>query len=596
MPRIHGVPMRAAALALFAAAIPRAAGAAAGERVLPPGAAAVVQRAFARAAPALRLAQAAISADHVDAVVCAADARCYPVRLDDPREGCDGAPAGPFCVRFPGEAPPPAVRDALVRAFSAEPPDACWQELAVHEEPRAARDPVATPRGAPAAKAVVLAWLALTVAPFAAGGAIGWLAARIRGRPLSGKALGGAILVVPTLIAAAAALRQLALGLWDLALAGALLGTGAIVAGYGLTRALRTKRAALVAGSVGLALLAGEVAVRALGPPPGVDPAEVHRLYFDAHEADVAFTRFELWEQNDGHLGWTGTLKEALYPDAGLRVLHLGDSMVYGLGVERGEAFPARLAALEPGVAHVNAGIPGLAPDAEWLLARRWLERARFDLVVLHLFTGNDIKEMDTAYPFCADGPLLDYDASPPRPRCPSPGRRFPRSRLAWMLAHSPPPYALRALAGRSALASRSALGLLSLRARLFGEKGEEARAWAHLEAVLRAFRDDLAARRIPLVVDVLPLRDALEARDPSSTEAYATRTRMVEVARSLGIPVLDPWDALEDAVKREGSDRWFSTAMPHDLHFGPEGHALLARWLDERLPAASGVDLHLPP
>jgi hypothetical protein len=571
-------------------------------RVLPPGAAPIVARALGRAAPALAMKGAQVSADHVDAVMCAPDGRCYELRLDDPRGGCAGRVAGPFCVRFTGESPGAAAEEAVARGFAAEAPDACWQEIVVRDDPVEQRDPTEGPRGGgPSFRA----WLLLTVAPAAAGALLGWIAARIRGRAFVSRKLAVAVVGVTTLLGCIAALRQLALGIWDLALAGALLGLGAVVTAYRLPAALRSGRAALAAASTAASLLVAEVAVRALAPPPpGVDPAELTRLYLDPHEADVAHKRFELWTPGGPEGGWTSVLRDALYPGpdarffveregdaarfrgARRRVLHLGDSMVYGLGVERAEAFPAQLEALEPGTVHVNSGIPGLAPDVELLLMRRWLERTSFDLVVVHLFTGNDVIEMDTAFPFCGDGPLLDYESSPPRARCPAPSSRFARSRLSWMLAHSPPPYALRALAGSSQLARRSALGLLALRTRVLGAPRDEEVSWTHIEAVLRAFRDELGARKIPLVVDVLPLRDALEARDPSITEAFATRGRMVEMAEGMGIMTLDPWSLFEEEAKRGGPGVW-STAMMHDLHFGPRGNALFAHWLHERLPAA---------
>lgn len=153
------------------------------------------------------------------------------------------------------------------------------------------------------------------------------------------------------------------------------------------------------------------------------------------------------------------------------------------------------------------------------------------------------------------------------------------------MLAHSPPPYLLREAGGISVLAQRTALGLLALRSRVMAEARGDEVAWQHLERILRAFRDELATRRIGLVVVVLPQRAALEAFAPSVTEGFATRTRMVAMTRGLGIPALDPWDLFAASVRREGSARWFARAMPHDLHFSAEGHALLARWLDERLP-----------
>jgi hypothetical protein len=42
-------------------------------------------------------------------------------------------------------------------------------------------------------------------------------------------------------------------------------------------------------------------------------------------------------------------------PQALERVLHVGDSMTFGFGVDRDRAFPSVLARLEPGTEHINA-------------------------------------------------------------------------------------------------------------------------------------------------------------------------------------------------------------------------------------------------
>ncbi len=562
-------------------------------RALPPGAAAIVQRSLAREAPVVRLGSARLEPDHADLVVCPEAGPCFEVRLEDPRLGCHGEVAGPFCLRFPSEQPRPDARAAVIRGFAAEDPRGAWIEIA---DP--ASDGHSMPGGSPgrSGPSPFALLLALTMVPLTAGALFGSIARVLLRRRVASRALAVALFVVPPLLAVAVGVRQRVVGVWDLAVAGAQFGLGVWLIAHRGALALRTRRAALVAGSTLIALLAAEGVVRiALPRPPPIDPAERHRLFLDAHHADMAFARFDFWRDND----LATTVRRALYPTAdsgfyverGARapgatrhVLHLGDSMVFGLGVDRGQAFPGVLESLEPGVAHINSGIPSLAPDAELLLLRRWVARTPLDQVVVHLFTGNDIKEMDAAYPFCADGPLLDYAPPSPRARCPEPDYRFARGHLRWMLEHSPPPYVLREIGGFSVLAERTVLALTALRERVMGHSRGDEVAWQHLERVLRAMRDELAARHIDLVVDVLPLRAALEAFDPTITEAYATRTRMVAMTRALGITVLDPWDVFQDAVRRDGAARWFARAMTHDLHFSPEGHALLARWLAERL------------
>jgi lysophospholipase L1-like esterase len=80
-------------------------------------------------------------------------------------------------------------------------------------------------------------------------------------------------------------------------------------------------------------------------------------------------------------------------PDAARRILFLGDSFTWGWGVGQGEVLTDLLQrALGPSVAVVNRGVNAYGTGQEYLLLRRELARARYDLVVL-LFFQNDVPE-----------------------------------------------------------------------------------------------------------------------------------------------------------------------------------------------------------
>lgn len=81
------------------------------------------------------------------------------------------------------------------------------------------------------------------------------------------------------------------------------------------------------------------------------------------------------------------------------RVLVLGDSQIFGWGVEDHECATARLAESAPGWDVLNAGVIGYGTDQEFLLLRQRLQEIRPDVVVV-VFTGNDPIEMlsKTAY------------------------------------------------------------------------------------------------------------------------------------------------------------------------------------------------------
>jgi hypothetical protein len=102
----------------------------------------------------------------------------------------------------------------------------------------------------------------------------------------------------------------------------------------------------------------------------------------------------------------------------------------------------------------------------------------------------------------------------------------------------------------------------------------------AHLAAILRDARDELRARHIPFVVDTFRDRRAVEAGIPTKNWG---EDRMKEIAEDLGIVTLDTWKPLVTAVQR-GEDVYISR---EDAHFNSVGHALMAAWLHEQLPAA---------
>jgi hypothetical protein len=74
------------------------------------------------------------------------------------------------------------------------------------------------------------------------------------------------------------------------------------------------------------------------------------------------------------------------------RILVIGDSFVWGYGVEQPETFPKILEALLPHVEAINAGVAGYGTDQELLWLRSEGVRYRPDLVIL-VMCGNDDDE-----------------------------------------------------------------------------------------------------------------------------------------------------------------------------------------------------------
>lgn len=276
--------------------------------------------------------------------------------------------------------------------------------------------------------------------------------------------------------------------------------------------------------------------------------------------------------------------------------MHLGDSMIYGQGCGNSATATAALERLDPGYAHINLGMPGTSLDAQYQLWRNLRDALRPVGVVVHVYLGNDFLEMDQPFPCCEEGALLDYADGVPRSRC---------AQLRWktsiptLLDHSPATLLQRGLAPFSRVAAYSVVptqnALHELATRFKGRPlVSRELGWQHWEIVLRALRNELAERKIRLVLSVLPTRRALAGDADGSA---ADKVRVLEVAARLGVPVLDPEPALREIIQG-GEGNVFLRDPPGEIHFAEVGNEVYGRWLAGQLgpgmaktPIASAVD-----
>jgi lysophospholipase L1-like esterase len=397
--------------------------------------------------------------------------------------------------------------------------------------------------------------------------------------------------VLATVVALAAPV-----GLWD-ALFGALsMGAAFLFVGHA-AMAQRGVRLILIASCLISGALA-EGAVRALFPtPPAVSPAAQQRFFLRPRLRDrgratfapnfgkevVCAVVYDDWGFPE-HDAQTLVPREFVPPPGhARRVLHLGDSMTWGAGVPSTDTFPAQLGALEPESLHVNAGIPAIGPDGYLALAHRWLPVFRPDLVVVSVFAGNDLIDLDSPYPCCEWGPLLTYDGPAPSLRCPT--ARGLESRglpLEWLRSTSPPPYLLRTTAAVSAFSAYATAAFLRAERRA-PTIGEDV-TLAHFGAIVAALRDESRTQAAELAVVVLPPRAALASPSPRETVGFRTGASLVDVARREHILVLDAWDLFEAESLTRGVDPLFADAV----HFSRVGHEIVASWLHRNLPAAT--------
>ena len=522
--------------------------------------------------------------------VCPAAGACVDLRLTDPEPGCSGASAGSLCVEG---AAPAAVLIRLERL----PAGAIWANPdAVDEAYELPAAPLADgadeePQGGhrdPAEGSDLAGWLlalALILGPCALGRGLGRAVTRLTKHPRIRRvaaALAACALVALALILPLA-LPVLSVhdALWVALIAGTVLLLRAWPERWRpMPRAARL----ITAGASILGFIVLELVAATLPPagPPLPPPGQVSFL-FGPSSFDGACRC--LYPSDEGsHIATLVADAESL-PARSRRVVHVGDSMVEGSGVPFDANFTYLLEQKRPDERHINLGVPSVAPDFYLQLLRVWAPRLKPDLVVVHLFVGNDITQMGRPYSCCGGGPLLASDLSW---RCATPRLA---DGLGGVLARSPPPYVLRVLGHVSEAAHQlvyawsGATRVLagSLRTLHEGHAGlpEDWRLLRRLFTEMLAVTKTSGAR---LAVAIIPYRAHLEAPEPERTPTFAARGRVVAIAQELGITVLDAWSTFQSAVESKSSGVWFGDEIPGDVHFSPAGHRRYAEWLESAL------------
>lgn len=157
-------------------------------------------------------------------------------------------------------------------------------------------------------------------------------------------------------------------------------------------------RLALVIASIAVALVLGEGLARLTGVAPEkglqwwqLNPRGAESLLHRSADYSYRFSTDSrgLRRVPDGD----GEFEKAGMP---LRIVFIGDSFVFGIGVDDGETVPARLQrALSRRLARpvevVNAGVPGVGPLQYWRVAHQYLRVLDPDLAIFGLLHYNDI-------------------------------------------------------------------------------------------------------------------------------------------------------------------------------------------------------------
>jgi hypothetical protein len=284
------------------------------------------------------------------------------------------------------------------------------------------------------------------------------------------------------------------------------------------------------------------------------------------------------FDVNHNALGFRGPELAPSRSPGKLRVLVLGDSFTYGIGVADEETFSARLEALDPRFEVLNTGVNGYGTAQELLLLRDQGLALRPDVVVLVFFWNDVGNNYVRTFPrFGLEHGALVW----PEPIVIEKKKAERPKRRGW-LRHS---YVYRFVSDRLKIVGYRLKLLfdIPLETTDFVDGADRDAAWQLTGALVREIRDQAATIGAQTLVVVMPDQVQVE-KDVSvlglAPEDYEVQERMRAICEPLGIPFLDLIPPLRAEYERTHAPLYYAK----DRHLKPPAHAVVARALATEL------------
>jgi lysophospholipase L1-like esterase len=330
-----------------------------------------------------------------------------------------------------------------------------------------------------------------------------------------------------------------------------------------------------------LGLAACEVGARVVFPAPP-DPTRQPQIVYRV-DPEV---RYVLWPNQKGWVddgfvttnsrGFRGGETDIPKPQGRLRIVVIGDSVVFGMGVNDADTFSQQLEQrlrarhAEREIDVVNLGVPGYATRQEVALLERNLAILKPDIVLLGFYE-NDLPDtiddktvtgtrINVSTP--ADGQVLHMNSGPSSWM----ERQARRSRAVYIASH-----ALKGLVHRGEGKQGSSMELDLLEGRVSAELET---AWQRVAVQLEKLQALAARAGFTAGLVVLPPREQVLGLYPDSEY----QKRIGRVAEQMGMFVIDPLPALKARAGSNGS-----LFIPYDRnHPSAAGHQVIAQAIME--------------
>jgi hypothetical protein len=341
-------------------------------------------------------------------------------------------------------------------------------------------------------------------------------------------------------------------------------------------------------GAVLLALVAasavGEVLLRVIGYSPRVvNPIQAFH-YFDPtigwrgkqlYSGRFRRPEFDVRIEHDQNGFRRQVNLQANLGQPRQRIFVFGDSYVWGWGVDQGEVFTDRMNLLLRDSVVYNYGINGVGTVVEFVLFDNEVKtRVQENDVVLLLFCKNDF--VDNVDPRELHGEVSHAEVKiikPIRPRTSPP--------VEFLKHHS---YLCNFLCFRWDLFKLSRARQRQEDERLGGMLTNSDPKRVVTRDMLLRFQNECRARKARFVVAYIPGQAELGEAPPGQTNQFANeracRETFFDIAKNLDLRTLDLLPRLREYKARTQNKLTF----PHDAHWTPLGHQVVARIITEYL------------